>query len=123
VPAATQMNEALIWISYSINVIVLLPICAFLLAGNDRFAEVFGPDTTARQILLCMYLTLLVLSSYFLVTRNSNLTIAWTVFSFQIIYKFLSLLLIKNKRVQVYWFNLAIALIHSVTLALNPLPH
>ncbi len=117
------MNETLLWISYSINVIVLLPLCVFLLAGSVGVAEVFGPDTTARQILLCMYLTLLILSSYFLVTRNANLQVAWTVFLFQIIYKFMSLFFIKNKRLPVYWFNLVIALIHSLTLGLNPLPH
>ncbi|MBY0369330.1 hypothetical protein K2X33_01505 [bacterium] len=115
--------EALIWASYSINVIVLLPICAFLLMGSRRLVEVFGGDTTARQILLCMYLTLLTLSLYLLLTRNANLTVAWTVFSFQIVYKILSLLLIKNKRAPVYWFNLVIALFHSMTLAFNPLPH
>jgi hypothetical protein len=117
------MNETLIWISYSINVVVLLPICLFLLANSAKFIDVFGSDTTSRQILLCMYLTLLILSSCFLITKNSNLVIAWTIFSFQIIYKFLSLIFIKNKRVPVYWFNLVIALVHSFTLALNPLTY
>lgn len=115
------MNESLLWLSYAVNVIVLLPICAFLLSGSARLEVVFGPDTTARQILTCMYATLLILSAYCLVARNANLTVAWTVFSFQIIYKSLSVVLIKNKRVPVLWFNLVIAILHSVTLALNPL--
>jgi hypothetical protein len=114
--------EALIWVSYSINVVVLVPICGFLLMGKPQLTEVFGSDATARQILLCMYLTLLTLSLYFLVTGNANLTVAWTIFSFQIIYKLLSVVLIRNKRVPVLWFNLVIALFHAVTLALNPLP-
>ena len=111
----------LIWISYSINILVLLPICSLLFSGNPKISAVFGSDTTARQILLSMYSTILILSIYLLATQNSDITIAWTIFSFQIIYKVLTLFLIKDKRVPVYWFNLIIALNHCVTLALNPI--
>lgn len=111
----------LISLSYALNVAVLLPVCTFLLRQNAQFTQVFGPDTTARQILLSMYLTLLGLSLFFLATGNTNRTIAWTIFGFQIVYKLLTLGLVRDRRAPVYWFNLAIAVVHAVTLALNPL--
>ncbi len=111
----------LIILSYIANVLILLPVCLLLLKGNHRFTQIYGADTTARQILVCMYLTILTLSAYCLLTRDLRPLIAWVLLGFQIIYKSFSLIIIKDKKVPVYWFNFGVTILHSVTLFLNPL--
>lgn len=108
-------------ISYLANVIVLIPVCYFLITKNNRFAEVFGVDSTARQILTCMYMTLFLISSYLLFTGNQIALVAWSILGFQIIYKLISLYLIADKRVPVYWFNFFVAILHGITLLMNPI--
>lgn len=49
-----SMVLASLWI----NILVLIPICAGLVLNHSSMAPVFGEKTTARQILLSMYLTL-----------------------------------------------------------------
>jgi hypothetical protein len=107
-------------VSYLANVIVLIPVCYFLITNNKRLVEVYGADSTARQILTCMYITLLMISSYLLLTGNQIAQVAWSILGFQVIYKFISLYLITNKRVPVYWFNFFVAILHGVTLIMNP---
>lgn len=87
-----------------------------LLRKPESMNAVFGQDTTARQILTCMYLTIIVVSSYALIDFKQAITIGMILFPFQIIYKVLSLVLIKNKKVPVYWFNLFVAVFHSITM-------
>jgi len=101
--------------SHLLNLLVLLPVCAGLLFRAEKMVAVFGPDTTARQILLSMYLTILVISGLLLLL-SAPAAISLTLFGFQIIYKMLSLILIKDRRVPVYWFNGAIALFHAATI-------
>lgn len=111
----------LIILSYIANVLILTPICTLLLMRNNRMNEVYGIDTTARQILLCMYLTILILSVYCLLKADTTLLIAWIILGFQVIYKSLSLIIIRDKKVPVYWFNFGVAILHSITLFMNPL--
>ena len=80
---------------------------------------VFGSDTTTRQILTSMYLTILLVSCGCLAFGFATSRLAWPLFAFQIVYKILSLGLIKERRVPVYWFNLGIACFHGLTLGLT----
>lgn len=114
------MNILIIF-SYIANVLILIPICFLLLKGNNSLKEVYGSDSTARQILVCMYLAILILSSYYLIKGDTKPFIAWVLLGFQIIYKSLSLIIIKDKKAPVYWFNLGVAILHSITLLMNPL--
>ena len=102
--------------SLSINILVLIPVCAGLLLRLPQFDQVFGKDTTARQILLCMYLGILALSGSILFLPENFSAYLIPLLSLQVFYKLLSVILIKNKRTPVLWFNLVIAVFHSATL-------
>lgn len=108
--------EILVTLAHIINIVILVPVCLGLLRKPESMNAVFGTDTTARQILTCMYLTIIVISSYALIDVKQAVAIGTILFPFQIIYKVLSLILIKNKKVPVYWFNLFVAVFHSVTM-------
>lgn len=97
-----------------INILVLLPICIALSIDHKEMAKTFGENTTARQILFCMYATLLTMSAWLLYSSDKKMVL--TVLLFQICYKILSVLFIKNRRTPVLWFNLAIAIFHSATV-------
>ena len=78
--------------------------------------RVFGEDTTARQILLSMYLSIAILSVGCLSVDTLFQEASLLLFAIQVIYKVLSLILISNKRVPVYWFNAVVIVVHSYTL-------
>lgn len=113
------MNMTMIYISHIVNVVILMPLCILILLDKPRMSIVLGPDSTARQILVCMYLTILILSTLALLLKPYVVFLAFAVFPMQIIYKTLSLFLIKNKRLPVYWFNLGVTVLHVVTLSMN----
>lgn len=102
--------------AFGLNVLILLPICWGLAVGAKQMDLVFGSPSTSRQILLCMYLTLLLLSLYLLYDSDKATSWAPVILGFQIIYKTLSLVLIEDKTVPVYWFNLGVAIFHSFTV-------
>ena len=108
----------MIFLSYVLNIIVLIPVCAGLLISHPRMDPVFGARSTAREILTCMYLTILFVSSICLIRGDMSVSTAQSLFGFQIMYKLLTLIVIRNKKAPVYWFNGAIALFHGVTLTL-----
>jgi hypothetical protein len=101
-----------------INILVLVPICAGLILNLASMNAVFGPKTTARQILLCMYLTILAASIALLALKFQPQAFVQALFSMQIAYKLLSVVIISDKKTPVLWFNLVIAIFHSTTLFL-----
>ena len=103
--------------SLLMNILVLIPVCAGILFCFPRFEFVFGQDSTARQILLCIYLTILFVSVAILVFPNSAADFLVPLLTIQISYKFLSVIFVKNKKTPVLWFNLAIAIFHLATMA------
>jgi hypothetical protein len=117
------MPVALITVSHLANVLILLPVVGGLLRGVPQMEWVFGPDTTSRQILMCLYSTILIGSLGALWFGNQSWTVpfAWGLFGAQIVYKVLTLVAIKDRRVPVYWFNLGVAALHVVTLSQNRL--
>lgn len=108
--------EILVVLAHVINIVVLVPVCLGLLRKPESMNAVFGSDTTSRQILTCMYLTIIVISTYALIDFQQAIVIGMILFPFQIIYKLLSLILIKDKKVAVYKFNLFVAVFHSMTM-------
>ena len=84
--------EILVVLAHFINIVILVPVCLGLLRKPKNMNAVFGEDTTARQILTCMYLTIIVISGYALIDFNQVVTIGMILFPFQIIYKVLSLI-------------------------------
>lgn len=108
--------EILVALAYVINIVILVPVCLGLLRKPESMNAVFGNDTTSRQILTCMYLTIIVISGYALIDFKQAIAIGMILFPFQIIYKLMSLILIKDKKVAVYRFNLFVAAFHSVTM-------
>lgn len=116
------MQPTLITLSHAANVLILVPIVLGLIVGVDRLDWVFGPDSTARQILTCLYATILVASggALWMGPAAWSVPLAWALFGAQIFYKTLSLLVIRDKRVPVYWFNLAVAVLHAYTLSRHP---
>lgn len=117
------MQPALVTASHAANVLILLPIVTGLLSRAPRLDWVFGPDTTSRQILTCLYATILVASAGALWAGPGpwSIPIAWGLFGAQIFYKTATLAVIRDRRVPVYWFNLGVAALHAITLSQNPL--
>jgi hypothetical protein len=103
--------------SLLLNIVVLIPICFGLAGKLAPFDRVFGVDSTARQILLCLYLAILVASAASLLMPQLRVVFVTALLSIQVFYKLLSVVLIKDKKTPVLWFNLAIALFHTATLS------
>jgi hypothetical protein len=84
-----------------------------MLPGMD---EVFGPDTTSRQILACLYLAIAVCSIVALADSSLRLPIILVLFPLQIFYKVLSAFLVTERNNPVPKANLAISILHCVSL-------
>jgi hypothetical protein len=121
------MNELLwIHIGLCINIVVagFIGIALYFNIAYSQLSslDVYGPDTGSRRILICMYLTITLLSFYALVVVDSfqeKLRIISVLFPFQIIYKLMSLFVVNNVKNPVPWFNLVIAIYHSFVLYQN----
>ena len=106
----------MVLLSHLINVFILIPVCLGLIRSPKSMNAVFGEDTTARQILTSIYLTIIIISSFCLIITSMSVTIGLILFPVQIIYKTLSLFLIKDRKVSVYKFNLFVACFHTITM-------
>ena len=84
-----------------------------MLPGLD---EIFGPDTTSRQILACLYLAIAVCSIVALADSGLRLPIIVVLFPLQIFYKVLSAFLVTERGNPVPKANLAISMLHCVSL-------
>ena len=105
--------------SLLINILILVPICIGLYCDRPDFVRVFGVDTTARQIVMCIYLAILLVSTTILVSPQKFSTFLLPLLCMQIIYKLASVVFIKDKTTPVLWFNLAVAIFHSATVYLS----
>ena len=84
---------------------------------NKKFhTKIYGPDSTSRQILSSLYLSIAILSIVALSNENYLIQIVLILFPFQIIYKILSVFLITDKRNPVLWSNLAISIYLGIDL-------
>jgi hypothetical protein len=100
--------------SLILNIIVLIPVCYFILTNNFRMDKTFGTFTPARGILLAIYTTILLASVLLLILPDSKLSFA--LFIIQIVYKLLSPLTVKTFKNPVVISNIFIAFFHLVTI-------
>ena len=106
-------------VSLSLNIIVLVPICCLILFFKDAAEFPYDGDTASRQLLLCVYLAILLLSAALLIARSyltPNNTAVGTLLALQVVYKVLSVGFVTNPINPVKWSNLGIAFFHSWTL-------
>ncbi len=100
-----------------INILVAGGLGASLINKNLHI-KVYGEDSASRQILSSLYLAIAILSIYALFNEDKIESIVFILFPFQIIYKVLTTILIRNKRNPVIWANLLISLYFLVSLYL-----
>ncbi|MFD1341340.1 hypothetical protein [Litorisediminicola beolgyonensis] len=105
----------MIWLSFIVNVVVLVPVLAGIWRDHPRMTEVFGPDTPARRVLACFYATILCASLAALVFPDKAGEIAHTLFPLQILYKLMSLPAL-GLRHPVARVNAAVAALHTATM-------
>lgn len=106
-------------VSLSLNIIVLIPICCLILFFKDAAEFPYDGNTASRQILLCVYIAILLLSAALLIARSylaPNNTAVGTLLTLQIVYKVLSVGFVTNPINPVKWSNLGIAFFHSWTI-------
>lgn len=111
---------AVIIASLVVNVIVAGFFGVVLAFGLTRIVphadEVFGPDSPSRRILSCLYLAIALVSIAGLAIPQFRLPIVFVLFPLQIIYKLLTLVIVRDLRNPVPWSNLAISALHGVSL-------
>jgi len=107
----------IIIISYVVNILVaglMGSLLFFNFKGKpaERMIIVFGENTSGRQILACLYLSIAIFSVVGLFYESYFFKIALFLFPFQILYKTLTLISVKDKRNPVPYVNLAISILH-----------
>lgn len=108
-------------ISYIVNILVagvMGSLLFFNLKGKlkERILKVFGENTSGRQILACLYLSIAIFSIIGLFNETYFFKIALFLFPFQILYKTLTLISVKDKSNPVPYFNLAISILHMISV-------
>jgi hypothetical protein len=111
----------LIITSYIVNILVaglMGTLLFFNFKGNlkERMLKVFGENTSGRQILACLYLSIAIFSVFGLFSETYFFKIAFFLFPFQILYKTLTLISVKDKRNPVPYANLAISILHIFSI-------
>ncbi len=100
--------------SLIINIVVLIPVCYFILTNNFRMVKTMGEFTPARGILLAIYTTILLAS--ILLIFFTDVKLAFALFFMQIVYKLLSPFTVKTLKNPVVISNIFIAIFHLVTI-------
>ncbi|MEZ4451782.1 MAG: hypothetical protein R3B09_20130 [Nannocystaceae bacterium] len=111
----------MILLSLAVNVLVLIPVLALLVADAPAMTRVFGGDTPSRRLLACVYGAILAVSLALLVmivVVGHPQAAGWAqaLLAVQVIYKGASVAAV-GLRNPVIASNLAIAGLHAVTLA------
>lgn len=106
-------------VSLSLNIVVLVPVLAVLVANGRAAQNAWGDDTAARRILAAIYAAIL-LASVFLLGAHllDHKVLAWAqaLLGVQVVYKLLTAPFV-GLRNPVVISNLGIAAVHMVTLA------
>ncbi len=103
-------------VSLGLNIAVLVPVCAVLILNVAPFVDVWGLATPARGILLSIYLSILILSVGLWMQRNPMLVAP--LLAMQICYKLTTPITVGTITNPVVMSNLAIAIVHAITLCL-----
>ena len=101
-------------LSLLINVAVLLPVCAGLLADASWTTSAYGEGTPARAILLSIYMAIGLVSVLLLVRREPNAVAALLLV--QVLYKVTTPLTVGTLDNPVVVSNLVVAGFHAATL-------
>jgi hypothetical protein len=109
-----SLMKKLIVLSLLLNITVLVPVCVGLITDANWSQFGYGETTTARGILLSIYLSILLASCLFLVFRNPSSVAALLVV--QILYKLTTPVTVGTLQNPVVISNLGIAIFHTVTL-------
>lgn len=104
----------MIVISLLVNILVLVPVCSGLITDADWTEEAYGPATPARSILLSIYLTIALSSAALLVLRDPKFIAA--LLMVQVIYKLTTPFTVGTVANPVVVSNIAISVLHVVTL-------
>ena len=108
-----------VYLSHIVNVLVAGMMGTLLIINSDsQIIEVFGPQTPARQILSCVYLSIAIMSSVALISKRKTISIAIVLFPVQIVYKILTLIAVSDILNPVPWSNLAVSILHAYSLYL-----
>jgi hypothetical protein len=120
----------MIYVSLVLNILVLVPVVSVLLLGRGHGAPTaraqrpWGDRTPARDILLSIYLSILIVSTALLIavmTVGPTLVIATAaaaLFLVQIVYKVLTAVTVSSAlRNPVVLSNLGITVVHAITVA------
>ena len=100
-------------VSLAVNIAVLVPVLYDFMGGTQDAA--FGPDASARRILICVYAAILVLSAVLLAWPAARTPLLPGLLTVQVAYKILTVPLLGIGH-PVAAANLAIAAVHAVTL-------
>ena len=101
-------------VSLGLNIAVLIPVCTVLILNLTPFVDVWGPATPARGILLSMYVSILILSVGLWMQRNPMLVAP--LLAMQVCYKVMTPITVGTLTNPVVISNLAIAIVHVITL-------
>lgn len=105
----------MLYISLSINILVLIPVCYGIFVEANWIQSAYGPYSPALSILLSIYLAILSASMYLML--YPNVAEIHTLLALQVVYKFLTYMLVAESTANpVVLTNLAIAAFHSYTL-------
>lgn len=112
---------ALVILSYIVNILVaglMGSLLFFNIKGKmaERILIVYGAETPSRQILACLYLSIAVFSVIGLFHEPYFYKISIILFPFQILYKTLTLISVKDRRNPVPYANLAISILHCFSI-------
>eukprot|EP00928_Gymnodinium_smaydae_P056110 TRINITY_DN39538_c0_g1_i1.p2 TRINITY_DN39538_c0_g1~~TRINITY_DN39538_c0_g1_i1.p2 ORF type:complete len:139 (-),score=19.79 TRINITY_DN39538_c0_g1_i1:185-601(-) len=111
-----------------INIGILIPVCAGIFRDTEHMGEVYGIRTPARDILLSMYLSILIMSAVLVVllhissTQDGAKWAACGLMGAQVVYKVLTPVLVKGGVPRHLPFNpvvasnLAAAVYHGITV-------
>lgn len=103
-------------LSLGLNVLVLVPVCLSLLGKAAWCDSAYGPPSPARGILLSIYLAILLASAGLLFKPVPAAIVA--LLAVQVLYKLTTPFTVGTLANPVVASNLAIALVHSVTIVL-----
>ena len=110
---------AIVYVSLVINVVVAGfwgIVLGFYPRTHFRYGP-YGADTTGTRILSSLYLTIALFSLYaLLIVPSQMFAVCIFLFGFQIVYKLLTVITVRDIRNPVILSNLAIVLIHSISL-------
>ncbi len=108
--------RVMIILSLVLNIAVLAPVCAGLIADANWVRASYGEVTAARGILLSVYLAIGLVSALLLFVGEPKLVAALLLV--QVVYKLTTPLTVGTFANPVVVSNLGIAAFHAVTLAL-----